>query len=269
MKASTTRRAAPWLLGLALALLLAPHARAAEYTLVVQPILPPEQTRAAFQPLADYLSDVTGHTIKLVTARNFVTYWETMRRGGYDLILDAAHFTDFRVHRMDYRILAKQPDTVTFSLVTAPDVLVFDPEDLINHTLLTLPSPSLGAVRLAEMFPNPVRQPRFLDADDSIVALDRLLKGEAAAAMVPTPLMNAYPMLNVVTTTEPAPQVALSAAPGVDAATRQAITGALLGAERTAAGRAMLQAINLPGFEAASTQTYDGYHELLTGVWGY
>lgn len=54
--------------------------RAAEYTLVVQPILPPSQTKKAFEPLAQYLSQATGQQIKLVTALNFLTYWETMKQ---------------------------------------------------------------------------------------------------------------------------------------------------------------------------------------------
>ena len=41
-------------------------------------------------------------------------------------VLDAAHFTDYRVQRKDYKVLAKLPDTVSFSVVTSEDNFVFD-----------------------------------------------------------------------------------------------------------------------------------------------
>jgi len=31
----------------------------------------------------------------------------------------------------------------------------------------------------------------------------------------------------------------------------------------------MLKAINFPGFEAANAKLYNGYAQLLDGVWGY
>lgn len=242
--------------------------RADSYTFVVQPILPPAQTRKAFQPLADYLSRATGHEIRLVTAVNFLAYWARMKRGDYDLILDAAHFTDWRVKNMDYMVLAKIPDTVSYSLVTDENTLVLEPSELVGKRLATIGSPSLGAVRLAQMFPNPLRQPVAIEVDNSRQAIEAVLKGRAVAAIVPSPLVGAFP-LNVVTTTEPVPHIAFSASPDVPQAARDAIREALVEAEKTPAGQAMLKAINFPRFERADAQVYDGYAQLLEGVWGY
>ena len=59
---------------------------AAEYSLTVQPMLSVDATQKTYQPLADYLSKQTGHTIKLVTHRNFTFYWSKMykKREGFD-----------------------------------------------------------------------------------------------------------------------------------------------------------------------------------------
>jgi len=236
--------------------------RAESYTFVVQPILPPAQTRKAFQPLADYLSQATGQEIRLVTAVNFLAYWARMKRGEYDLVLDAAHFTDWRVKNMGYVVLAKIPDTVSYSLVTDESTLVLEPSELVGKRLATIGSPSLGAVRLAQMFPNPLRQPVAIEVDNSRQAIEAVLKGRAVAAIVPSPLVGAFP-LNVVTTTEPVPHIAFSASPEVPPGE------ALVTAERTPAGQAMLKAINFPRFEPADAQLYDGYARLLEGVWGY
>lgn len=45
--------------------------QAAEYTLAIQPILPHDELKKNFQPLADYLSKATGHKITITTQRNF------------------------------------------------------------------------------------------------------------------------------------------------------------------------------------------------------
>ena len=97
--------------------------QAAEYTLAIQPILPQEELKKNFQPLADYLSKATGHKITITTQRNFVFYWHKMRKGkkGFDLVMDATHFTGYRIQNLGYTVLAKLPDTVSFSAVTHED----------------------------------------------------------------------------------------------------------------------------------------------------
>ena len=264
-----TRRT-PAILMACLGLLIFAPAQAASYQLAIQPILTKTKTEQAYKPLADYLSQVTGHNITVKASMNFLGYWESMRRGkGYDLVLDAAHFTDFRDSRMKYTVLAKLPDTVTFSLVTSEDVLLFEPEELIAKKVATIPSPSIGGVRLAELYPNPLRQPRIIGTPNALEALKRLKNGEVDAALVPTPLINGDDTVNVVVTTEPIPHMALSASPRVDKKTQQAIRKALVNASKTPEGQAMLKAINLPAFVPASNTTYKGYASLLDGVWGY
>ena len=244
-------------------------ARAAEYTFVVQPILPPSETRKAFEPLAAYLSQATGQQIKLVTALNFLTYWETMKQKKYQLILDAAHFTGYRVTHMGYNVLAKIPGEVSYTLVTGPNTMVLGASDLIGKTIATIAPPSLGAVRLAQLFPNPLRQPVIVEVNNSVDAIRDVLQGKVIAALVPSPLVQQYPNLNTVLTTDPVPHIALSAAPSVPKPMQEAIKNALLNADKTPAGKAMLKAINFPGFVPTNAQRYAPYGKLLQGTWGY
>lgn len=247
-----------------------PAAWAADtYRLVVQPVLAPEASRAAYQPLVDYLSRSTGTRIELVTAQNFLTFWQSMRKSGsYDLILDAAHFTAYRMAKLGYVPLVKLPDVVSFSLVTAEGTLVFSPDELVSKRVATLASPSLGALRLSRMFPNPIRQPIIVEVDNSDDAVKRLLSGDVAAAMIPTPLVANFP-LNTVVTTEQVPHMCLSAAPTVPEAVRARIREALLAAGNAEAGRQMLRQSGLPGFVPAEPAQYRGYETLLEGTWGY
>jgi len=243
---------------------------AEKYNLSVQPVLPAKQIEINYQPLAKYLSEKTGHEFVITPYRDFLSYWIKMKRGkDMHFILDAAHFTDFRNQRSGYQTLAKFPNTVSFTVVTSEDNFVFEMEELISKRIATMPSPSLGAVRLNEMFPNPVRLPFYVQVSNSIDAVNKVLDGSVDAAIIPSPLVGNFDNLNSVTSTEPVPHMALSASPEVPEAVRQAVKKVLLEAPRTAAGKQMLSEMNIEEFQDADQQMYAGYADLLDGVFGY
>lgn len=243
--------------------------------LVIQPILSPENTREAFRPLADYLSRVTGRPCVIITMPNFLSYWEFVRKpASYELVLDAAHFTDYRIQKMGFRPLVKVPDTVSYSLVVLADNPVFDPIELTGRTIATLGPPSIGAARLNSLFPNPSRQPIVVEVESSEEALALLLKGHVQAAILPTPIVSQQMAsggggLYVVTTTEPIPHIALSASPTLDPVLAERIRTALLNADKSDEGRAMLKAVNFPKFDPATPEIYAGQSNLLKQYWGY
>lgn len=249
---------------LLLALISTSHAvHAAEYSLGIQPILSPQDTLSSFQPLADYLSTATGHTIKIKTTLDFYSYWKRSQRGDFDLILDAAHFTGYRAKYLNHFILAKVEDTVTYTLVTGAETFIFDPDELIGKPVASIDPPSLGAIRLQNMFPNPMREPLVKTVSNSKEAINQVLAGKVVAAMVPTPLIGQYQGLNTVLTTDPAPHIALSATPQVSTNMRQKIRKALLGAGNHPSGQAMLKAANLAGFEVPDEASYQSLAVLL------
>jgi len=55
----------------------------------------------------------------------------------------------------------------------------------------------------------------------------------------------------------------------VDVATRERMRGALVGADKTPEGRAMLKAIGFERFEAATPAVYNGQAKILQEYWGY
>ena len=247
------------------------YCQAAEYSLAIQPTLPQEKLKENYQPLADYLSQVTGHTITISTQRNFLFYWTKMRKRekGFDLVLDAAHFTDFRIKTQGYTVLAKLPDSVSSSIVTREDNPLFDANELIGLRVATMPSPSLGSLRLEQLFPNPMRMPHFVWETNTTVAIAKLLSGEVDAAIIPTRLASTYHNLNIVMTTELVPHMALSASPDVPAEVAENIRQALINAGAEDSGQIMLSKLKIDNFEAADNSSYDGYAKLLTDVFGY
>lgn len=257
------------ILGFLLALPTA-TALAENYTLSVQPVLPPDDIVKNYQPLVKYLSNRTGHIFTVKAYRNFLTYWARMQKAkDMHFILDGAHFTDYRVKRKNYKVLAKFPDTVSFTVVTGEDNFVFDMDELISRRIATMASPGMGAVRLNNMFPNPVRLPFFIEASNSVDAVNRVLEGSVDAAIIPSPLVGNYEALNTVTSTEPVPHMAMSASPEVPDDVVRAVKQALLEAKDTADGRKMLEEMNIEYFEDADAKLYAGYADLLDGVFGY
>ncbi|RKZ57251.1 MAG: hypothetical protein DRQ44_15985 [Gammaproteobacteria bacterium] len=249
---------------------LATNAFAAKYNIAVQPVLPADQIKANYQPLSAYLSKKTGHEFNIVAYRNFLTYWIRMKRGkDIHFVLDAAHFTDFRVQRKDYTVLVKIPDTVSFTVVTNEENFVFDMEELISKRIATMASPGLGAIRLNEMFPNPLRLPLCIEASDSMDAVNKVLDGSVDAAIIPSPLVGRFDGLNSVISTEPVPHMALSSAPDVPEDVMLAVKKALLEAGNNPDGKKMLEGLNLSGFNDTSAEVYAGYADMLDGVFGY
>ncbi len=244
-------------------------AHAETYTLIVQPILPSSQTAKAYQPLADYLSKSTGHTFQLVTSPNFLAYWQEMKKGQFHFVLDGAHLTDYRIKKLGYQPLAKVLDVVSFSLVTGPDILVFEPEELVGKPVASLASPSRGALVIEQLFTQPLRQPILVEVTNAQDAIRRVIDGKVNGAVIPSPLVGGFPQLNVVTTTDQWPHIALSASRSVPDDVSKKVAEALLNASNTSEGGKMLNEINLPGFEKATADLYEGYSDILKTVWGY
>ena len=245
-------------------------ALAENYYFAVQPVLPRDQIEKNYQPLMKYLSNKTGHIFTVKSYRNFLTYWARMQKArDMDFVLDAAHFTDYRVQQKDYRVLAKFPDTVSFTVVTGEESFVFEMEELISKKIATMASPGMGAIRLIGMFPNPVRLPFYIEANNSVDAVNKVMEGYVDAAIIPSPLVGNFEGLNTVVSTDPVPHMALSASPKVPDEVAQAVRQALIEAKNTPEGQKMLEEMNIEYFEGADNQTYAGYADLLEGTFGY
>lgn len=259
-----------------LLMLLATPARSADRDLVlaIQPILDEQQTRQAFQPLCDFLASATGRNCTIFTATHFYPYWDAARQGkAFNLVLDAAHFTDYRIQKLGFEVLAKVPDSVSYSLITRNTDLVIDPAELVGKRVATLGIPSIGAARLNSLFPKPTRQPITVEVNDAALGVKMLLDKKVDAALLPTPIVSQQmangASINVVMTTDPIPHIALSASTNLDAATRSVIRQVMLQAHTTERGKAMLKAVGFERFDPASASIYKGQAELLQQYWGY
>ena len=261
------------LLALCLALGTA-RAEVSELVLGVSPLLGETETRTQFQPLCNYLANATHLPCRITTRPNFLTYWEMMRRGKeYNLILDDAHFTDYRAQKMGYVVLAKIPDTVTYSLIVPRATKLDDPARLVGRRIATLGIPSMGAAQLNGLFTKPSKQPIPVEVDNTADGFALLREGKVAAAILPTPLVREEIVrgapFRVLLSTAPLPHMGFSAAPDISPELRLKLRDALLNAHKNDAGRAMLTRIGLERFDPANATVYAGQGRILKEYWGY
>ena len=197
-----------------------------------------------------------------------------MRRGQtFNIILDDAHFTDYRAQKMGYTVLAKIPHTVTYSLAIPRDKKLDDPARLVGRRIATLGIPSMGAALLNGLFPRPAKQPIPVEVDSAEEAFALLHDAKVEAAILPTPLVRQEILrgaaLRVLLSTAPIPHMALSVAPDIDPATRQALQKAVLAAHKTEAGQKMLTHIGIERFDPSNATVYKGQGRILQEYWGY
>lgn len=242
---------------------------AEDLTLAVHPILSAKETFRVYQPLVDYLKKTTGHNVQLATTSNFLVHWQLSRRDIYHLILEGPHMVDYRISNMGYKVVARMPEIISYTLVADQDQMVIDPADLVGKSVASMPAPSLGAVHLNQFFPNPLRQPVLVEVNNLEEAMERVAAGQSLGALIPSAMVSRFPGITTVATTEQAPAPGITAAPGVSNEVRQAISKALIEAHKHPEGQAALKQLNIPYFEAASAQHYAGYAKLLEGMWGY
>ncbi|MFO7593514.1 MAG: PhnD/SsuA/transferrin family substrate-binding protein [Pseudomonadota bacterium] len=243
---------------------------AEKYRLGVAPVMDYERTIKTYQPLADYLSQEAGIEIELVPARNFISYWSSMRKPGhYDFVFDGAHLAAYRVNKMDHKLLAKVSGVLSFTLISRSDDLVLDPEELINRKVAVQASPNLGGVLVFNLFNNPARLPQLVEVKTAIDALDAVRSKRADAAYVPTQIVSNYPDAAVIVTSDPLPNMTMTASPRVPDEVVQAVRKSLYEAKRSEKAAAVLAAMSIEGFDQAKRSDYTGLERLLEGMWDY
>jgi len=252
---------------LALALIGCSNINAQPLRMVAQPNYPPQQASRVYQPLADYIGDQVGRDVILVTPRSFQHHWLDTRRGeSFDLALEDAPITDFRIQRQNFVPLVRVAEAQSYTLCVA-DPNYESVDDLVGVSIATMPAPSTGYLILVNWFPNPLRQPnirsrasRWQDAVQDIFAY------QTEAAIAPKRLVDQYPQLTRIRTSDPVPGPAISASAELTPELRQAIRAALLTLNESERGVEILEELNTSELVPASAEEYSGYIEWLRRV---
>ena len=236
--------------------------------LLVNPVFPPGQARLVYQPLVDYLNDVTDLQVELQVSRNFHRYWLNARRNEAPaLILEDAHMVAWRMDRFGYDPLVTTTDTKTFSLLTTGALADDDLQDFVGRRIASLPSPSLGYLVLAEWYSNPLQQPLILSTATSwLDAVEMVFSAEADAAIAPDTLVAKYPNLYPIETSPEFPGLTLTASPEVPEDVRADLIEALVQLQDNPDHSAVLFELDIPGFTEADPDDFAGLEEWLSSI---
>ena len=205
-------------------------ARAADFTVTVEPNYPPAQAQDVYRPLLAYLSKATGHRFILKTSGNYHVYWRDLRGGApTDFAFEEAHFTDYRVNRQRFTPLVRVTDPTKFTLLVDAANADAGPNGLIGRRIASMSAPSLGYLLLGELYKNPIAQPEIQSVAASWKdGVEMVFNSETDAAMVPGYIAQTYPNLVPVATSRDFIGRAFSASPRVPMDVRKKVADALL-----------------------------------------
>ncbi|MBX3692599.1 PhnD/SsuA/transferrin family substrate-binding protein [Dokdonella sp.] len=255
---------------LAASLFAAGSSIAAEYRFSPEPIYAPDAARAIYKPLVEYLARETGEKFVLVTPPNYGVYWRNIATENItEFTLDEAHFADYRISRLGFVPLVRTAEPSSYTLAS----LEYEGQGLgalKDKRIATMPAPSLGYALLAQFYPNPIEQPRFMSTARSWRdGVQILFDGEVDAAIVPTWLKDTYPNLISIHTSRQYPGPALLASPSVPVEVRDRVRAALLKLADEPDLAELLLEIGVTRFVPATPEEYAGSQELLSGFHGY
>ena len=259
------------LIGILVALLSIGTAKAADYTVTVEPIYPPGQAQEVYKPLLDYLSKATGQRFVLKPVANYHVYWRDMRNSAKtDFAFEEAHFTDYRINRQRFTPLVHVADPTKFMLLVDSSNAGDGIHGLIGRRVVSMSAPSMGYLLLGDLYKNPIAQPEIQSAVASWKdGVEMIFSGETDAAMVPSYIAQTYPNLVPIATTREFVGRAFSAGPNVPADVRKKVTEALLRLHKDNALYDVINELGATQFVPATAAEYVGSERLLRDVFGY
>ncbi len=241
---------------------------------------PPRETEEdgvrTYQPIAEYLSRITGKTIVYKHPSDWLTYQTDMQRGSYDLVFDGPHFNSWRISNLQHSALVKIADEHAFAVVVRKDDnRITDIKQLAGQRVCGMDPPNLGTLAVLNQFDNPARQPLIVNSLGWTKAYEGLaFEKKCTAAIVPMAnlkkILNSENFVRVVYKTKVLPNQALSAGPRISVQDQARIAAALMtqdGASVTA--RLMATYGSDKGLTYASKEDYVGLDVYLKDTWGY
>ena len=239
---------------------------------------PPRESRAkgieVYQPIADYLSKVTGQKVIYQYPDNWLTYQQDMRKDVYDIVFDGPAFIGWRETKLHHVPLVKVPGKLSFVVIIKPDQnKVQQLKDLAGRTICAFPPPNLATLTVLVEFDNPARQPLIMETSSFAGAYQGVASGKCAAGIMQTKvyekLATQHGAMKVLFTSQPVPNQGFTAGPRVPPEMKEKIVKALLSPEGTAAARKLLDEFKMKHFEPATKEEYAGLGKLLRDVWGF
>lgn len=238
----------------------------------------PEEGKKIYGPIADYLTEVLGETVRYEHPGVWAKYSADMREGKYDIVFDAPHFGAWRIKNIHHVPVVKLPGKMQFIIIAnSADTPLNTMRDLLGVKICALASPNLGTVTVYNMFDNPVFQPELYEVKGGFKKVyEGLLSGKCRAAVLRDNLYynldeKEKALVKVVARSKPVPEQTITISDRLSSK-KKFITEKLISSSGVTASKNLLHRFGRDAkqFETANEDEYKDLDNLLTGVvWGW
>ena len=250
---------------------------AKDFVFSAPPRGPAAKEADVYEPIAQYLSKVTGKRIVYKHPDNWLNYQNQMQKGNYDLVFDGPHFIGWRMAKVQHRPLAKLPGKLAFVIFVKKDNKdVKSADDLAGNTLCGLAPPNLATLTMYNQFPNPMRQPHVVEVKSFPAGYRNVVKGKCTAGVMRDKMFNKLQKENggaarVVWSSNGTANQGFSAGPRFSESDRTRIAEALQSKKAAPHLDAFYERFSKKNRNLipANTQEYAGLGVLLRDVWGF
>ena len=232
---------------------------------------PPRGKRAAedaiYEPIARFLTQVTGHRIIYRKPGNWLSYSQNMSEGKYDLVFDGPHFTSWDARYLGDTPLVRLPQPFVFAVVVRRDERFTKLRQLAGRPVCANSPPNLGTLSLLSQFSYITRQPYLVVVHGWPASYHGLMSKRCAATVLPISNLKMYEhgahTVRVLYRTPVYPNQALSASPRIPKDIQASIQRALLSPAGRVATAALRKAYGGRGLIRANRREYAGLSHLL------
>lgn len=249
---------------LGLSILASSVAAAPVYSFAVVPQQSPSKTAKIWGPILQHIWEQSGIQLVLQSEQDIPAFEHQLRLGKADFAyMNPYHFTVFH-ETQDYQALAKAKDHLLQGIIVVrTDSPFHSLQDLEGH-ILAFPSPGAFA---ASILPRAYMKqqgisihPEYVSSHDSVylnVAKGRYPAGGGVLRTLDNFHMPQRKELKILWRTEQYTPHAIATHPRVPLDVSAAVQQSLLALHQSPAGRTLLEAMKIPGFEAASNTDWD------------
>lgn len=239
---------------------------------------PPRESRAkgeeVYQPIADFLSKVTGRKIVYRYPDNWLVYQRDMRKGIYDIVFDGPAFIGWRQDMQGHVPLVKLPGKLSFVVAVKTEQQKIQAlKDLAGRAVCAFPPPNLATLTVLYEFDNPSRQPLIVEIQSFPGAYQGVMNGKCVAGILQTKIYEKLAAeqggTRVIFSSRAVPNQAFTAGGRVSPELREKMAAALLTPEGKAATQKLRGEFKVEDFEPATKAEYAGLGKLLRDVWGF
>ena len=264
---------------------LAPVVQAADDPLLmgVLPRRNSAETAKMFAPMAAYLSKRLGREVKLVTAKNYESFWKDVTERRYDIV----HYNQYQYIRSSkhYKVVARAQefgrDSIAGVLFVRKDSGITDVSQLRGRTIIFGGGKDAMLSYIAPhylLLQAGLKEADFkteiaVNAQNALVALYHKQADAAGGADVvfDQPVIKDAidtQEIRILASTEPLLFLPWALKSAMPARLAQSIQSALLDLKNSDAGRRVLKSAIMTSIEKAEDRDYDPHRKMITAVFG-